>query len=452
MRLPTFRQAAFTIFGWSGGTSAAQSSDEKCAPTDAMPSSHVALLQEGVVEWHQVSVTIQQLVQASMASRHDIEKERLMSVMSRRHGTWSPNHPRYRLLDALHGFAKYYERQLGDVDRFRDLYALVPEAQKKSEKILEDHLSYSSKFQKIRQKLARNQHMCDNIVQASLQFYNIGLDELQKHIRDREAEGRQADKTSVAQSLKHIVRDWTEEGFCERDKPFSCLRITLEQLFPDRDVDSQHVKILLPGAGLGRLGHEISHLGGFEVTLNEWSMYMNAAYRFLESQTTASSQSVYPFVDDWSHHATNENMLRSLQFPDVPIDKRKVLMVEGDFTTEFRAYTGHYDVLLTYFFIDTARNLMSYLDTIVDVLKQGGLWINLGPLLYGTSPLVQLSLEDILTVTETMGFQFLETHEQCGMPTFEKPTVRSMEASYTFDCRALTKNAYNAQFWVARKL
>ncbi|KAG5999619.1 hypothetical protein E4U43_001970, partial [Claviceps pusilla] len=258
MRLPTLRQAAVTTLEWLGASSTAQNSDEQCVPADAMPSSHDALPQEGVVEWHPVNVTVQQLVQASLASRHDVEKERLLFVMSRQHGTWSPNHPRYRLLDALHGFSKYDERQQAGVDRLRDLYALMPKAQKK---FLEDHLSYSNKFQEIEQKLARNQHLCDAIVQASLQFYNIGMHELQKHIRDREAEGRRADKTCIAHSLKHIVRDWTEEGFCERDRPFSCLRTTLEQLFPDRDVQSQDVKILLPGAGLGRLGHEISRLG-----------------------------------------------------------------------------------------------------------------------------------------------------------------------------------------------
>lgn len=191
--------------------------------------------------------------------------------MSRQHGTWSPNHPRYRLLDALHGFAKYYERQRADVDRLRNLYTNVSKAQRK---LLEDHLSYSSKFKKIEQKLASNQHLCDDIVQASLRFYNIGMDELQKHMRDREAEGRQAEKMSISQSLKHIVRDWTEEGSLERDGPFACLRGELERLFPERNINSQDVRILLPGAGLGRLGHDISHLGGrvfFRVSLSFYS-------------------------------------------------------------------------------------------------------------------------------------------------------------------------------------
>lgn len=83
------------------------------------------------MEWHRVSVTIQQLVQASMASPHQLEKERLLSVMARQNGVWSPNHPRYRLLDALHGFTKFYEWQRADVDRLRQLYVYVSKAQRK---------------------------------------------------------------------------------------------------------------------------------------------------------------------------------------------------------------------------------------------------------------------------------------------------------------------------------
>ncbi|KHO01250.1 N2227-like protein [Metarhizium album ARSEF 1941] len=396
--------------------------------------------------------------------------------MARDHGTWSPHHPRHRLLDALHGFSKYYEQQRAEVHRLRGLYGQASPSQKQpaavavragaggsrvdrgravdAEQFLEKHVAYSSKFKRVEQKLAANQHVCDDIVQAALAFYNIGADELRRHVHDSEAKGRRADKTSVSQSLKHIVRDWTGEGDNERNATFACLVSTLDRLFPDRNRNPlrDHVRLLLPGSGLGRLGHHIAQLGGFQVTVNEWSMYMNAVYRFLEARGSALSHSFHPFVDSWSHHVSDDDMNRAVRFPDVAVRPGTVLAVEGDFTTAFTNQSAHYDAVVTYFFIDTARNLMSYFDTISRVLDKGGVWINLGPLLYGTGPLVQLSLEDILAVTREMGFRFLETAEVCGDPTFSEPTVRSMEAVYSFDRVALTRSAYSAQFWAATKL
>lgn len=189
-------------------------------------------------------------------------------------------------------------------------------------------------------------------------------------------------------------------------------------------------------------------------------MYMNIVYRFLTSSpptiTPANSSTFHPFADSFSHHIRPSQQTRGLSFPDTPIDPSAIVLTEGDFTSVFNTDTDTYDVVLTYFFIDTARNLMSYLDTIKRVLKPGGYWVNLGPLLYGTAPFVQLSLEEIITVSEVMGFNFLEmegekTAEQCGVPTFEgKKTVKGMEAVYSFDNEALTKSAYLAQFWVAQ--
>lgn len=64
---------------------------------------------------------------------------------------------------------------------------------------------------------------------------------------------------------------------------------------------------------------------------------------------------------------------------------------------------------------------------------------------------MQLTLEEIVQVTEAMGFEYLDTEESCGPLTFEGRTIRSMEAVYGFNNKALTKSAYNAQFWVARR-
>ena len=180
-------------------------------------------------------------------------------------------------------------------------------------------------------------------------------------------------------------------------------------------------------------------------------MYMNIVYRFLDGLTTKEVETVYPFVDYWSHHISNADMMRSVSFPDKPANTTAALLVEGDFTTAFREKEGTFDAVVTHFFIDTARNLMSYLDTIHRLLPPGGHWVNFGPLLYGTGPFVQLSLEEIMAVAEAMGFEFLDTGEECGGLTMEGRKARGLEAVYGFNGKALTKNAYQAQFWVARK-
>lgn len=104
-----------------------------------------------------------------------------------------------------------------------------------------------------------------------MEFYNVGTSELKRHMADREAEGKHADKISVSQSLKHVVRDWASEGLNERNATFACLAGTLRRLFPDRNLLKEDVRILLPGAGLGRLGHDISQLGGKSSVSHEMS-------------------------------------------------------------------------------------------------------------------------------------------------------------------------------------
>ncbi|KAH8172458.1 hypothetical protein LIA77_06713 [Sarocladium implicatum] len=391
----------------------------------------------------------------AISQRHVEEKERLLKRLSKSTGKWNNNHPRHRLLDALHGFERHYDRQNEELDRLKGLYKKAAKHQKK---LLEKHIHYSDRFTSIQHHHSINQALCDKIVASSLEYYEVPREELDQHIKEVEGKGNKAEKMSVSQALKHVVRDWTEAGQRERQKTFPCLLGSLEELFPDR-VDGEKKKVLLPGAGLDRLGHEVEALKGFEVTTNEWSMYMNVVYRFLTSSptiTSKNSSTLHPFVDSFSHHIRPSQQTRSLSFPDVPIDTSAIVLTEGDFTSVFSDDTDTYDVVLTYFFIDTARNLMSYLDTIKRVLKPGGYWVNLGPLLYGTAPFMQLSLEEILTVSEVMGFNFLEmegekTAERCGVPTFEgKKTVKGMEAVYSFDDEALTRSAYLAQFWVAQ--
>ncbi|KXH69427.1 hypothetical protein CSAL01_13600 [Colletotrichum salicis] len=294
--------------------------------------------------------------------------------------------------------------------------------------LLEKAIGHSKRSDQVEQLINVNQELCDGIVDTALDYYGLSHEELVQHSKAKDKAGQLAEKVSVSQALKHFVRD--------------CL-------FPEES--RTNVRALFPGPGIGRLAHEVASLGWFEVTMNEWSSFMNLTYRFLETHREAEMRSFHPFVDSWSHHATTADMLRPVSFPDKLVNASAVLLVEGDFTSISKHNEGEYDVIVTHFFIDTARNFMTYLDTIYSLLRTGGHWVNCGPLLWGTGPFVQLSLDEIVEVTKSIGFEFLESKKACGGVTLRGEKVRGKEALYGFDSKALTANAYLAQSWVAKK-
>jgi hypothetical protein len=63
-------------------------------------------------------------------TRHVEEKKRLLATYERTDETWTVNHPRYRMLQALHGFVRYQERYQTQVQEWKDAYEALPEEQK----------------------------------------------------------------------------------------------------------------------------------------------------------------------------------------------------------------------------------------------------------------------------------------------------------------------------------
>lgn len=107
---------------------------------------------------------------------------------------------------------------------------------------------------------------------------------------------------------------------------------------------------------------------------------------------------------------------REVRFPDeVAADKLSHLppythyprfsMCAGDFTQIYRGeeHVGAWDAVITCFFIDTAPVVIEYIEVIERILKPGGVWINMGPLLYhwskeeqvdeGNDPRYDMSIE-----------------------------------------------------------
>ena len=113
----------------------------------------------------------------------------------------------------------------------------------------------------IEELIYTNAAVCQHMVRHAMQFYGIEQKELDDHMTRAEQDGRQADRFAVAQTLKHYVRDWADEGAKERNEAFPCILNMLDNIKAEASTGSR-LKVLLPGSGMGRLGHDVANLRG----------------------------------------------------------------------------------------------------------------------------------------------------------------------------------------------
>ncbi|SCW02049.1 LAFE_0E13036g1_1 [Lachancea fermentati] len=214
------------------------------------------------------------------------------------------------------------------------------------------------------------------------------------------------DKTVLM--FTQILREWSQECQDERDLLLTRLRAFLNQEIPNK-FERRVVKVLIPGAGLGRLIVDLVN-DGFCVEGNETSYHMLLLSRFiLNGEHPKEGLTIYPFVHTFSHQLSHEHQLRPIRIPDVRISEMlngvcSMSMSAGSFVDLYGPPLGikwseYYSadiemiryreqnassvrIVVTNFFIDTGSNILDYLETISHVLEDGGYWVNFGPLMY----------------------------------------------------------------------
>eukprot|EP00252_Welwitschia_mirabilis_P027433 TRINITY_DN9401_c0_g1_i1.p1 TRINITY_DN9401_c0_g1~~TRINITY_DN9401_c0_g1_i1.p1 ORF type:complete len:591 (-),score=124.18 TRINITY_DN9401_c0_g1_i1:266-1831(-) len=259
-----------------------------------------------------------------------------------------------------------------------------------------------------------------------------------------------ADIDKVRCIIRNIVRDWASEGLTERKQCYEPILEELKRYFPNRSRKSPPT-CLVPGAGLGRLALEISRLG-FVSQGNEFSYYMMICSNFILNHThKAREWVIYPWIHSNCNSLSDEDQLRPVHFPDLHPGSAGITegfsMCAGDFVEVYNdpSQFGTWDAVVTCFFIDTAHNVVEYIEIISKILKAGGIWINLGPLLYHFADTyapedemsIELSLEDVKKIAFHYGFG-LEAE-------------RTVETTYTANPASMMQNKYFAAFWTMKK-
>ena len=278
----------------------------------------------------------------------------------------------------------------------------------------------------------------------------------------------------------------------ERDACYGPVMRDLGARFGDL-ASSSSAKVLVPGAGLGRLVFDLA-LAGFEAEGNELSYHQLFTSGYILNHTTSPNQHrLFPFAHTFSNHHNRADQMQAVSIPDIhpgscqPL-KGSMSMTTGDFIDVYQGeeYEDHFDAVATVFFVDTAPNFLAYVETVKRCLKQGGWWINVGPLLWhfgekekekgkssdedvaddssveeamdheaqqatdetktkqtrigSSGGSIQLTDEEVVKILQISGFE-IEVHETSALST-----------GYVQNSRSMLLNSYRPSHWVARKL
>lgn len=286
-------------------------------------------------------------------------------------------------------------------------------------------------------------------------------------------------------TIRQFYRDWSAKGSPEREVCYGPVLEDLKEFFGERPPSD--TSVLVPGAGLGRLVFDLC-MAGYSAEGNEISYHQLLASSWVLNHTQGKEgHALHPFALQFSNVKSRMQQLQKVMVPDAhpgtAIAERaasadsgdqplgSMSMTASDFLVLYSAPSTRdsFDAVATVFFIDTAPNLIRYIETIHNCLKPGGLWINVGPLLWhfedrtaggenkpkpgdgddedfekefqgiGEPGGVELAGDEVVLLVESMGF------------TIRKHDDQVRECGYIQDRESMLQNLYRPEHWVAVK-
>lgn len=336
---------------------------------------------------------------------------------------------------------------------------------------------------KIDDAIDLNADIADDILSVGIGFFGVEEEPEAGSIGDWREHARALDLNKAHSTIRQFWRDWSKEGFDQEVKPF--LDVILRDLRSCLLVKNEHARVLLPGAGLGRLLFELC-LAGFDAEGNEISYHQLLASNFILNATQSANQyRLYPFLSNFNNHLNRQNQLHFVTIPDIhpghtmqvkadadePIGRMN--MTAGDFITSYSTTDSakSFDSVVTMYFIDTAPNVIRYIETVYNCLDDGGIWINIGPMLWhfedrttnnceikdeagevpnstthvdrtgiGEPGSFELTDDEMVALIQSMGFELLS-----------HAILPAEIGGYIQDPSSMLQHGYRCSHWVARK-
>ncbi len=269
--------------------------------------------------------------------------------------------------------------------------------------------NYTERINKLKNAISLNKQFLNSILKNYQYLFNN---------KQKQIETKSNDINKLRTTLNLLIRDWSLEGKKERDLSYNPIIEGLKIYFPDTK-QRYNIKILVPGTGLSRLLYEIAKLG-FDSYGLEVSYFMLITSNFLLNENISKNQFlIQPYIHSFNNLYKEEDAFKIYSIPDVNIKEElnkslgKLELIPVDFINHLKDKNNYYEGIVTSFFIDTANNIIEFIELIYNSLKKNGIWINFGPLLYHFTGIeneisIKLSWEDIRKIILKFNFEIKE--------------------------------------------
>ncbi|KAM0713818.1 hypothetical protein Q7P37_010780 [Cladosporium fusiforme] len=354
----------------------------------------------------------------------------------------------------------------------------------------EPPFSLPQTFRDVDDAIDCNADIAEAILKAGLALYGIDPND-----DSWKGTATPRDMDKARSTIRQLYRDWSNDGHHELQAVFAPIQDFLEEHLPLelglKGYEGRHSRnILVPGAGLGRLVFDLT-AQGYSVEGNEISYHQLIASNYILNCTQGAGQhTLYPWALSFSNHLNRANQLRGVQIPDMNLEEtleassamselhysQRMNMSSGDFCVLYRSpdHRNSFHAVATCFFIDTAPNVINYIETIKNCLVPGGFWVNAGPLLWhfeseptpaekekaktnshtsepsdlessnrgiGDPGSFELTNDEVIALVQRYGFEIVKHDERS-----------KTQAGYILDDHSMLTNYYRPSFWVAKKI
>ena len=220
---------------------------------------------------------------------------------------------------------------------------------------------------------------------------------------------------------QNLFRDWAWENQENLDA-LARVKSLIGGLKPKR--------CLFLGAGGSRLAYDLHEELAPELTVaNDINPLLLLAAKKLARGEKVEIMELPPIAVD----AKSVAVKRTLQAPKAAADSLQFLLADG---TSGIFADGAFDLVVTQWFIDiVGKDIHDLFGEINRVLASGGVWINIGPLMYNASFEQQYSSEETVRIAEKSGFKVEEVADEF-YPYMKAPLWRVHRSEMILSFRA----------------